>query len=108
MNWVNAAVFLVLIAGHTELWVTLINRSHGLPLRGRFLRHLRHFHDVWIPVFPFVLVWFVGLSGPAVLRGGSWADVPAGWSVYLALCAAGAIGLVVHIARGRRAAPPAL
>ncbi|NOX56812.1 MAG: metallophosphoesterase [Planctomycetes bacterium] len=108
MSWLNAAIFLVLIAGHTELWVTLINRSHGLRLPARFLRHLRHFHDVWIPVFPFVLVWFVGLSGPALLRGGSWADLPAGWSAYLALCAAGAVGLVIHIARRWYQAVPAV
>ncbi len=99
--FVNALILLVLVAGHTELVVTLINRVHGLPLPQRFLRQLRHWHDVWVPAFPLLLVWRVGLDGPRVLAGGSWAELGTGWRVYLALCAVGAVGLCVHLVRGR-------
>ncbi len=107
MDWLNAAWFLVLIAGHTELWVTTINRLHGLRIQADVLKHIRHVHDGLIVAFPVVLVGFVGLSGPRLLQGGYWSHVPLGWRIYLLLCAAGAAGLAYSILRHQFRRPPA-
>jgi uncharacterized protein len=101
-------VFLLLIAGHTTLWVTFVNRSHALPLHCGTLRHFRHLHDVMIPLFPVLLVWQVGLTGPALLRGGSWSEVGPFWSATLALCGTGAGWLGFVILRGLLRRTPAV
>ena len=99
MVWVNLLLIVVLVAGHTELLVMLVNRVYALPLGCRVLRWVRQLHDVMIPAFPIVLIWFVGLRGAGLLTGGSWFDLPVGWTVYFTLCAAGAVGLLVSMAR---------
>ena len=99
MLWLNLILFAVLTAGHTELLVTLVNRLHGQPIHGGPLRHVRHLHDVLIPLFPIVLVAAVGFGGPGLLTGGRWADLTTGWMIYLGLCALGFGGLLFSTAR---------
>ena len=99
MLWLNLLLMLVLVAGHTELLVALVNRAHARPIGCGVLRQLRHFHDVLVPVFPIVLVLFVGVWGPGVLRGGRWSDLSLVWQIYLGLCLAGAAGLLVSAGR---------
>ncbi|QDU37230.1 phosphodiesterase YaeI [Maioricimonas rarisocia] len=106
MNWWNALLLFLLIAGHTSLLVTLVNRVHGLPLPCRTLKNLRHIHDLLIPLFPIILVWFVGLTGPKLLLGGSWHEVSLGWRLYLCLCAAGTLGLLWASVRYLTHRPP--
>lgn len=93
MLWINLCLLAVLAAGHAELLVTLVNRVHALPVPCGRLRHLRHVHDVLIPAFPIALVWWVGIRGPGLLAGGSWADIPWGWRIYLSICGVGVLGL---------------
>ena len=107
MDWLNAAALLILIAGHTELLVTIINRLHGLPIRADVLQHARHVHDLLLLAFPPALIGFVGLSGPGLLFGGDWTDLPIGWRVYLSVCAAGAAGLAYSILRHQLRRTPA-
>jgi len=99
MDWYNAALFLLFVAGHTELQVALLNRLYAVPLRCGTLRHCRHLHDVLVPLFPVLLVWFAGVRGPKLLLGGSWDDVSAGWWCLFALCLVGAVGLCVSTCR---------
>lgn len=99
MFWLNLLIFLMLIAGHTELMVMIINRLHGQRIHSRTLRHMRHLHDLMIPLFPVGLVWFVGIRGPSVLVGGSWRNLTGGWGVFLAFCAVGFLGLSYSIIR---------
>jgi hypothetical protein len=99
MVWINLFLFLLLVAGHTELAVVLVNRAHALPLPCATLRHIRHMHDIVIPAFPLALWWFVGLRGPKLLAGGSWHELPAGWWAYFALCAAGVVSLAFSSVR---------
>lgn len=108
MTWLNALVFILLVAGHTELQVTIVNRVYSLRLPCDVLRRFRHVHDVLIPAFPVLLVWFVGVRGPGLLAGGSWRDVPVGWTIVLALCAAGAAGLAWSTLRWWTFTPAAL
>ena len=99
MDWINLLVFVLLSAGNAELMVILMNRLYALPFRCGTLRHVRHLHDLLIPGFPVLLVWGLGLRGPELLMGGSWSDVPIGWSIYLGLCSGGILSLFLSIVR---------
>jgi predicted MPP superfamily phosphohydrolase len=46
-----------------------------------------------------VALWFVGWTGPALLRGGSWSNVSVGWLIYFGFCAVGLFGLCWSILR---------
>jgi uncharacterized protein len=95
----NLLIFFLLTAGHCELVVTLINRLHALRLPVSVLKQSRRVHDVVMPLFPVLLVWRVGIAGPALLRGGSWANLSAGWAIYLGLCTLGAAMLLAGALR---------
>lgn len=107
MPWINALALLVLLAGHCEIVVTLVNRLHALRLPGPFLKTVRHAHDVWMVAFPPLLVCYVGWSGPALLRGGSWSHLSPFWQAYLSLSALGAVGLAFTAVRYQLRRPPA-
>ncbi len=92
---VNALLLFLAVAGHTKIVVEAINRLHARRLRESVLKGTRHVHDVLILLFPLVLLWWPGLSGPRLLLGGSWTDLPTfGW-VLLGVCWLGAAGLAV-------------
>ena len=106
MFWLNLLLFAVLTAGHTELLITIINRVHSLRLHHKVLKHIRHLHDVGIPLFPVVLIAAVGTGEPGLLVGGRWSHLPIGWQLYLGLCALGAVGLTASMLRwGLRKVP---
>jgi predicted MPP superfamily phosphohydrolase len=58
--------------------------------------------------FPFLLLWFVGLRGPAVLYGGRWSDLSPFWMAYLGLCGLGLLGLTWSMIRWRLRSTPAV
>src|SRR5579885_1498866 len=95
MNWLNLFLLMLLTVGHTELWVTIINRIESLPFPKRVLRWLRMLEDLVVVAFPFVAIFAVGLGGAGLLRSGRWRDLPTGWLVYFALCARGCVGFVI-------------
>jgi predicted MPP superfamily phosphohydrolase len=107
-NWINAALLLLLVAGHTEILVALINRVHATRLPCGTLRQLRHLHDVLIPGFPLVVLWFVGFGGPRLLLDGSWSALSTGWGLYFAICSLGVIGLLYSTVRHLTSRRPAL
>ena len=92
MIWLNVLIFLIAVAGHTEVQVMLINRVHSQRMQQNMLRHLEHLHEVFILIFPPLLVWFAGVRGPALLAGGTWTNVPAGWWAVFVICGLGFIG----------------
>lgn len=108
MNWLNLLILLVIAAGHTELVVTIINRVQSLPIARPKLRRFRHFEDLVLVAFPIILLWFVGMSGPRLLHGGSWSEVSTGWRIYFGLCGLGFIGQIWSVARWRLRRPPAV
>ena len=57
MSGWNLLLLCLLAAGHAELWITLVNRIHSLPVHHRKLQRIRHIHDVMIVGIPLVLVW---------------------------------------------------
>jgi predicted MPP superfamily phosphohydrolase len=108
VNWLNAAILALLIAGQVELIVAAVNRAHALPIRGRTLRHIRHLHDALLLLLPALTIWRLGLSGPRLLFDGNWSNVTAGWWIVLALSAVGTCGLVASIVRYWRSTPASL
>ncbi len=108
MSWLNLLILFVFIAGHTELMVMLVNRIHAIPIVHERLQHARHVHDAMVIGFPFAMLWFVGIRGPAVLLGGSWADLPMVWAIYLGICACGAVGLLYSAIRWLNTAIPSV
>lgn len=109
MIWLNLLIFAIIIAGHTEVQVMLINRVHSQRLQRNVLRHLEHVHQLLILVFPFLLVWFAGLRGPALLTGGDWQSLSLPWRIGFAICGLGFISLVACAIRWQlRKTPPVL
>lgn len=99
LSIVNGCILLLLIAGHTELWVVYVNRSHGIKIRSSVLHRLRQIHDVMIVGFPPLLIVFVGLTGPRLLIDGSLSDLSTPWRIYLSFCAIGCVVLGFGILR---------
>lgn len=95
----NLGILLVLIAGHAELWVALVNRFHALPVAPSKLQRIRHLHDLMIPSFGVVALWCLGLSGPRLLLGGSWSQVSIGWYPVLMASAMGVVGGLYGVLR---------
>jgi len=81
------------------LLALVINRLHALPLHRGTLRQLRHVHDLLLALSPIVVFWFLGWSGPALLRGGDWSSLAPGWWIYIAVCAFGTVGLAAAALR---------
>ena len=99
MSVYNLVILLVLVAGHAELWVALVNRIHALPFAPHKLQRIRHLHDLMIPGFGVVVLCALGLSGPRLLLGGSWGQVTVGWYPVLVASAMGAIGGLFGVLR---------
>ncbi|WP_437190968.1 metallophosphoesterase [Planctomicrobium sp. SH527] len=99
INWTNAGLFLLLTLGHTAIWIAVINRLHGLPWSNSILKPIRHIQDLAVVSFPFLLTWFVGLNGPQLLQGGSWAELNWTWRVIVTLCSVGFLGLLHKVIR---------
>lgn len=106
MNALNGLLFGCLIAGHAWLWVAFVNRIHAIPLHCATLHRIRRIHDVMLVVGPPLLIVNVGLTGPRLLLGGSWASIPAGVLSVLGLCGLGFVGLVATSLRHQFSALP--
>lgn len=99
MTFLNLVILFVLAAGHAGILAAVINRAHSLRFGHRTLTRTRHVHDLLLFAIPLAAVWYVGIRGPGLLVGGSWADLPVAWAVYFAVCAAGSVGLILSITR---------
>lgn len=109
MSWLNLLALCLLIAGHCELLVTVVNRLHALRWPGPLLKTVRHVHDLLMLGGPPLVLWYAGLTGPKLLLGGSWHELPVPWMVYFSFCAAGALGLAfAAVAHALRRTPDAL
>jgi predicted MPP superfamily phosphohydrolase len=102
----NGIILIALIAGQAEMLVAAVNRSHSLPVKFALLRHFRHIHDALLLFFPFVLIGWVGLHEPGVLKGGSWTELSWPWRIWLGACACGFVSLVCCSLRWQLKKPP--
>ena len=108
MVWLNLLILLLITAGHTELMVMLVNRVDSLPVSRPKLHRFRSAENAVIVAFPIVLLWFVGIQGPAVLYGGSWSNLSPWWMIYFGLCACGLLALFSSMVRWRVRRVPAM
>lgn len=92
-------LLLLSVIGHTELWVTTINRSHALPIRPKKLRRFRTLHDIAVVCYPFVLLWLAGLGSTSLLRGGHFSDQSPAMRLLLFVTTAGCIPLIFGVLR---------
>lgn len=98
------AAALVLWIGHTEWLITLVNRVHSRAIHEHSLRHIRHLHDLLIPLFPVWLlfgVWFPAkrlLPEPLTVSV-IWDVLPLFVRLYFLLCLAGFGGFVWSVLR---------
>jgi uncharacterized protein len=99
MVLLNLLILLLIVAGHTELMVMLVNRVDALPVARPKLKRFRVAEDVAILSFPFILLGFVGFGGAAVLLGGKWSEVSWPWMVYFGLSGVGLVCLLASIVR---------
>ncbi len=99
MSWLNLGILLALVAGHAEVWVSLINRLHAKPLSPLLLQRIRHVHDVVIPGYGLAVIFGLGLTGPKLLLGGIWSGVNWGWFPLLIASVLGVIGGLYGIVR---------
>jgi uncharacterized protein len=98
MMWLNLLLLLLLIAGHTELVVMLINRVDALPIARPKLRRFRMAADALVVAFPWLLLWFVGIQR-GILFGRSWATLSPVWLIYCALCGGGFLAFIASSVR---------
>lgn len=105
-----AGVLLIVLAGHAQCVVAVVNRLHALPLPCPLLRRVRQAHNLLMAAAPALLVWFAASHGPALIgAGGSqWSTLGWGWWSYFAVCAVGAAGLLVAAGRYALRRLPAL
>lgn len=108
MSWLNLGLLTILAIGHAALVIAVMNRLYGYPFPCRVLDLLRTAHDILVLGFPVALVWFVGLNGPGLLRGGSWSALHPALFAYLALCGVTAALIpVFSVLRTRQPLPKA-
>ncbi|MBX3442314.1 MAG: metallophosphoesterase [Planctomyces sp.] len=87
----SCLAFVLICAGHAELWVTAVNRSHGLAWPQRVLKRLRRVHDVAIVGFPVVILAGFGFAAPGEFLSGRWAGLS---PLALTTFGASALGLI--------------
>lgn len=111
MIWQHLLWFMILSIGNAEILVTIINRVHSLKILEPRLRHLRHLHDLLIPLWPLSLLVALGLAGPAVLFHDVapeevWRQLPfivRGWMI---VCCIGFAGFSWSVIRYWTCRPP--
>jgi uncharacterized protein len=100
---VSQAASLIILAavlvGHLVLVRAMLNRGYELGLPQRLWQAIVVALVLLGLAGPVIVVW-LGFRGAAVLRGGAWADLPLGWTLYFAVCLAGLLtGIGVMIGR---------
>lgn len=102
----NVLAILALAAGQGALLVGIINRIHARPWPRALLHHLGQLTDGLIVASPVLFIWRYGLSGPRLVFGGSWEQLPAPLLAWLALCGVVALTLPIAAIRRWRIGPP--
>ena len=87
------------IAGHTEWWVMLVNRSHALRISSTRLRKFRTLHDLAVLSYPFILLWLTGTGPASLLFGGRFSQQSSFLQGLLIVTIAGCIPLLLGMYR---------
>jgi len=104
MIWLYLIWFAILSIGNAEVLVTVVNRIHSSKIREPRLRHVRHLHDLLIPLWPAWLILvpgnacyglFVDQISPAMV----WHRLPLLVQAWMAVCMAGFAGFSWSVIR---------
>lgn len=87
------------IAGHTEWWVMIVNRSHALRISSAKLRKFRTLHDLAVLSYPLILLWLTGTGPTSLLFGGRFSEQSLFLQRLLVVTIAGCIPLLLGIIR---------
>ncbi len=99
MSWTNLILLLILLVGHVEICVTLINRIHSLRIQQEQLEKFRHIVDFFIISVLIILLIIPGWKYPGLLVDGKWNELHLIWKFYFACCALGSLGFLFSIIR---------
>ncbi|MBC8108478.1 MAG: hypothetical protein H7Z14_17975, partial [Anaerolineae bacterium] len=106
MLLISFALIALAISGHLLITRASMGFGYTLGIRKRGWHLLAITHAIIGVTVPILLIIYVGLRGPAMLRGGAWTNVPLLWLVYMAICvAAVAVGAIVNYLRHRERVP---
>ena len=87
------------IAGHTEWWVVIVNRSHALRIRSTSLRKFRTLHDLAVLSYPVILLWLTGTGPKSLWRGGRFSEQSSFLQWLLIVTITGCIPLILGMVR---------
>ena len=104
MLWLNLFWWLVIAIGNAEILITAVNRVHSLPIHEKYLKKLRHLHDLLIPLFPSWVFVDIGFFSPGVFfnpvpPAAIWKGLPLAVQIYFSVCFAGFLGFLFSTLR---------
>jgi len=104
MLWLNLFWWLVIAIGNAEILITAVNRVHSLPIHEKYLKELRHLHDLLIPLFPSWVFVVIGFFSPGVFfnpvpPAAIWEGLPLAVQIYFSVCFAGFLGFLFSTLR---------
>jgi predicted MPP superfamily phosphohydrolase len=104
MLWLNLFWWLVIAIGNAEILITAVNRVHSLPIHEKYLKELRHLHDLLIPLFPSWVLVVIGFFSPGVFfnpvpPAAIWEGLPLAVQIYFSVCFAGFLGFLFSTLR---------
>ena len=104
MLWLNLFWWLVIAIGNAEILITAVNRVHSLPIHEKYLKELRHLHDLLIPLFPSWVFVVIGFFSPGVFFNPAppaaiWEGLPLAVQIYFSVCFAGFLGFLFSTLR---------
>ncbi|MDA0283389.1 MAG: hypothetical protein O3B86_08540, partial [Planctomycetota bacterium] len=97
MIWLRILWFAILSIGNAEVLVTVVNRIHSQRIHEATLRHVRHIHDLFIPLWPSWMFVVIGFAGPGVFQNSLspsevWQRMPLMVQGWMAICMLGFVG----------------
>ena len=95
----NAIILVALSIGNAAAWVAYVNFIHAFPISCRTLHFQRYLHDAMILGVPAALVVMFGLTGPRLLRGGTWHDLSVWHWLFVVFCCLGLLHLAYKSVR---------
>jgi len=104
MIWIHLLWFVILSIGNAELLVTVVNRIHSWKIHEPRLRHIRHVHDLLIPLWPSWLIVVIGCFRPGVFFNAIspsevWSQLPLMVQAWTVLCIVGFVGFSFSVIR---------
>lgn len=111
MIWQHLIWLAILSIGNAEILVTTVNRIHSWKIREPRLRHVRHVHDLLIPLWPSFMVIVIGFFRPGVFLYGispseAWKQLPLMIQCWMTICVIGFAGFCFSVLRYWTHRPP--